>query len=94
MRDIPLFKISANSSHIWVERAQKPHKSGYFKDAALPQKHSKIYNLTTTNATLMKPTTIIYLHKTFNLAKDWSVTHKKESVRKHIPKISENEPQN
>ena len=59
-----------------VKRAQKPHKSGHFKDAALPQKHLKIYNLTTTNATLMKPTTIIYLHKTFNLAKDWSVIHR------------------
>ena len=44
-------------------------------DAASPRKHLKIYNLTTTNATLMKLTTIMYLHKTFNLAEDWRVTH-------------------
>ena len=45
-------------------------------DAASPRKHLKIYNLTTTTATLMKITTIIYLHKTFNLAEDWRVTHR------------------
>ena len=52
------------------ERVQKPPKRGHFMDAALPQKHSKIYNLATTNATLMKLTTIMYLYKTFNLAED------------------------
>ena len=45
-------------------------------DAASPQKHSKIYNLTTTNATIMKLTTIMYLCKTFTLAEDWGVTHR------------------
>ena len=53
----------------WVifvgERAQKPAKRGHFMDAASPQKYLKISNLTTTNATLMKLTTIMYLHKTF-----------------------------
>ena len=58
------------------ERAQKPLKRGHFMDAALPQKRMKMYNLTTTNATLMKLTTIMYLHKTFNLAEDWGVTHR------------------
>ena len=58
------------------ERAQKPPKRGHFMDAASPQKHLKIYNLTTTNATLMKLTTIMYLHKMFNLAEDWGVTHR------------------
>ena len=53
------------------ERAQKlppsPPKRGYF--------------LTTTNATLVKRTTIMYLHKAFNLAEDWGVTHRvQESV--------------
>ena len=43
-------------------------------DAASPRKHLKIYNLTTTNATLMKLATIMYLHKMFNLTKDWGVT--------------------
>ena len=44
-------------------------------DAPLPQKHLKIYNLTTTNAALRKLMTIMHLHKTFNLAEDWGVTH-------------------
>ena len=51
------------------ERAQKPPKRGHFMDAGLPQKHLKISNLTITNAALMK------LHKRFNLAEDWGVTH-------------------
>ena len=37
-------------------------------DAALPRKHMKIYNLTTTNAIKAKLTTIIYIHETFHLA--------------------------
>ena len=45
-------------------------------DATLPRKHLKLYNLTTTNATLMNLTAIMYLHKVFNLAKDWGVTHR------------------
>ena len=45
-------------------------------DAASPQKHLKIYNSATTNTTLMKLTTIFYLHKTFNFADDWGVTHR------------------
>ena len=45
-------------------------------DAASPQKHLKIYNLTTTNGTLMKITMIIFLHKRFNVAEDWGVTHR------------------
>ena len=45
-------------------------------DAAMPGKILKIYNLTIANATLMKLTTIMYLHKTFNLAEDWGVTYR------------------
>ena len=52
-----------------------PLKRGHFMDAALSRKHLKIYNLTTTNATLVKLTAIMYLHKTFILAEDWGVTH-------------------
>ena len=41
----------------------------------------KIYNLTTTNAIPMKFTRVMYLHETFHLAKNWSVTHRsKEGV--------------
>ena len=58
------------------EMAQKLAKRGHFMDAASPRKHLKIYNLTVTNATLLKLTTIMYLHKTFNLAEDWGVTHR------------------
>ena len=58
------------------ERAQKPLKRGHFMDALLPRKHLKIYNLTTTNVALTKLTTIIYLHKTFNLAEDWATSHR------------------
>ena len=58
------------------ERAKKPPKRGHFMDAALPWKHLKIYNLRTTNAILMKLTTIMYHHMTFNLAEDWGITQK------------------
>ena len=44
-------------------------------DAASPQKHMNISNLTVTNAKLWKLTTIMYLHKKLNLAEDWGVTH-------------------
>ena len=44
-------------------------------DTDSPGKHLKIYNLTNTNAALMKLTTIMYLYKMFHLAEDWGVTH-------------------
>ena len=72
------------------ERAQKPPKRGHFMDAALPRKHLKIYNLTTTNAALMKLTTIMYLHKMFNLAEDWGVTHRmQEGINQKRLKMSQ-----
>ena len=71
MRDYLWSKFQQTGGIFVGERAQKSPKRGHFMDAALPRKHLKIYNLTTTNATLMKLTTIMYLHKTFNLAKDW-----------------------
>ena len=52
---------------------RNPSKRGNFMDAASPRKYLKIYNLTNANATLMKLTTITYLHMTFYLA-DWGVT--------------------
>ena len=73
---LPLVEISANWSHICGRKGPETPKRGHFMDAASPQKHLKIYNLTTANATLIKLTTIMYLHKTFNLAKDWGVTHR------------------
>ena len=78
MKDVPLVKISANSSHICGRKGPElpPRERGYFMDAALPQKHLKVYNLTTTKATQMKLTTFMYRHKTFNLAEDWGVIHR------------------
>ena len=76
MRDYLWSKFQQTGAIFVGERAQKPTKRGHFMDAASPRKHLKIYNLTATNATLMKLTTIMYLHKTFNLAKDWGVTHR------------------
>ena len=43
-----------------------------FMAAPLPQKHLKIYNMTTANAMKMKLGTIVYLHETFRLTKDLS----------------------
>ena len=57
------------------KKTQKGQK-GHFMDAALPRKHLKIHNLTTTNTTLIELTTIIYLHKTLSLTEDWGVTHR------------------
>ena len=57
------------------ERAKKLPKRGHFMAAASPQKHLKIYNFGTTNVILMILTTIVYLHQTFDLAKNWGVTH-------------------
>ena len=57
-------------------RAQNPPKMAQFMDAALPQKHLKIYNLTTTNAIKTKLTTIVYLHEAFHLAKDLGVAYR------------------
>ena len=62
-------------------------------DAAWPQKHLKIYNLTTTNATKMKLTTIMYLRKTFSMVGNWGVTHV-VYVRRRKPKTFQNEPEN
>ena len=73
---LPLVEIQQTQVIFAVERAQKPPKRDHFMDTALPRKHLKIYNLTTTNATLMKLTIIMYLHMIFNLAEDWGVTHR------------------
>ena len=59
-------------------------------DAALPQEHLKIYILTTTNPILMKLTTFMYLHKTFDLAEDSGATHRgKEGVNQKTLKMSQ-----
>ena len=76
MREYRWSKFQQTRAIFGGERAQKPPKRGHFMDAASPRKHLKIYKLATTNATLMKLTKIMYLHKTFNLAKDSGVTRR------------------
>ena len=76
MKDYLWLKFQQTQAIFEGERAQKSPKSSHFMDAASPRKHLKLYNLTTTNATLMNLTEIMYLHKVFNLAKDWGVTHR------------------
>ena len=49
--------------HIGGTRAQKPPKKGYFVDAESVRKTLENFNLTTTNATLMKLTKIMVLHE-------------------------------
>ena len=56
------------------ERAQKPPKRP-FHGCCITTKFLKICNLTTSNATLMKLPTILYIHETFNLAETWEVNY-------------------
>ena len=65
-RVLPLVRISVILEHIGEVRAQKPPKKGYFLDAESVRKTLEIFNLTTTNAILMKLTTIMYLHESVN----------------------------
>ena len=77
MKDVPLVEISTNLSHICGRKGPETSQKAPFHEccAASPQKHLKIYNLANTNSTLMKLTMIMYLHKRFNMAEDWDVTH-------------------
>ena len=73
MRDYLWSKFQQTRAIFGGERSQEPPKRDHFMDAASVRKHLKIYNLTTTNATLMKLTTVMHLRKMFNLAEDWGV---------------------
>ena len=65
-KDVPLVEILANLSQIL--------QNGPFHGCCIATK--TFQNLTTTNAALIKLTTIMYFHKIFNLARDWGVTHR------------------
>ena len=65
-RVLPLLRILAIMNHSGGVRAQQPPKKGYFVDAESVRKTLEIFNLTTTNAILMKLTTIMYLHESVN----------------------------
>ena len=57
-RVLPPMRISPKLDHIWASKGPKISKKGYFMDAELVSKTLKIYNLTVTNAILMKLITI------------------------------------
>ena len=76
MKDYLWLKFQQTQAIFDGERAHKSPKSTHSMDAASLRKYFKLCNLTTGNATLMNLTTIMYLHKVFNLAKDWGVTHR------------------
>ena len=65
-RVLPLVRISAILEIFGGVRTRKPPKKGHFVDAESVRKALKIFNLTTTNAILMKLTTIMYLHESVN----------------------------
>ena len=56
-------------------------------DAASSGKHLNNYNLTGTNAKLMKLTMSMHVHKKLKLLEDWG-------VRRRKPKTSQNDPEN
>ena len=53
--------------------SKKPSTSSLKSTFVVLRKHLKIHNVATTNAILMKLTTIMYLHDTFHSAKNWVV---------------------
>ena len=74
MKDYLWLKFQQTQAIFEGERAQKSPKSKDFMDAASPLKHLKLYNFTTTHATLMNLTAIMYLlhsvgMKTFEISK-------------------------
>ena len=63
---LPLVQISVKSDHIWGTNGPKSLKNGHYMDADLLL---KTFNLATTNVIMMKPTTIVCIHKLFHFAK-------------------------
>ena len=59
MREYLCQKFQWNQALFGGERAPKLPKMGHCMDAELVRKHFRIYNLTTTNAIILKLTTII-----------------------------------
>ena len=72
-----LVKFLYKSDLIWGSNPpEKPLRSSQKSNFLLLQIPFKIYNFITTNAILMKLTTIMYLNDTFYLTKNWGVTHR------------------
>ena len=72
-----LVQVSKESDCIWGSYVEKTtQKQPAMVVFAATKLFMKIHNLATTNAMLMKLTTIMYLHKIFNLAEDWGLNDK------------------
>ena len=78
-------KFQKNLTAFGGVMARKPSRSSLQWQFLLLRKHLKIHNLATTNAILMKLTTIMYLHETFHLAKNWGVTHRVQEAVNEKP---------
>ena len=68
-RILTLVRVSVKSEHIWRSKSSKTSLKALFHwswKLKLVRKTLKIYNLTITNAILMKRTTIMYLYESAN----------------------------
>ena len=68
-RVLPLVRMSAILDHIWGSKGPKSYRKGilyYYMHAELRQKVLKTFNLTSTNAILMKLITIMYHPESLN----------------------------
>ena len=70
------WKFCTNWNRLGGAIYEKLPKSGLQWYFSLLRKYLKIYNLATTDAILMKLTTIMYLHRGFNLEEDWGLNDK------------------
>ena len=84
---LPQVEILANLRYIQGKKGSTNPQKGGFMDVASSRKHLSIYNLTATNAKLMKLTMSMHVHKKLNLLEYWG-------VRRRKPKTSQNEPEN
>ena len=64
-RKLPLVRISVILDYMWGSKGPNTYQKGPL-DAESVRKMWKIFNLTNTNALLMKLSTIIYLHESVN----------------------------
>ena len=68
-------KFEKNLTAFGAVMAKEPPKSTQKWYFLLVGKQLNIHNLVTTNVIQMKLTTIMYLHESFHLPKNWGVTH-------------------
>ena len=69
-------KFEKNLTTFGGVNPKKSPKSTQKRYFLLLGKHLKMYNFATTNAAPMKLTTIMYLHETFHLVRNWDVIYR------------------